>query len=154
MLWQAHEIEAVANITIQAILSGNASREAAASGLRKRKIGDMFVQPGKRHNSILSEGELYQSFSGGPQQVCCTRCPSTRLMSLHSSFSCGRHPARQPAGPLMHEGSIASVGMQAGLSRHPPTCTRQQRALQLFFLDACWAALCMHLGLACLHRGC
>ena len=61
---QASEMESMANITIQAILAGSASREA--HGMRKRKLPDIYEEQ-KRHHSVLSEGDTYPYVNGQPQ---------------------------------------------------------------------------------------
>lgn len=66
VLWQASEMESMANMTIQAILTGSANREA--QGSRKRKLPDIYEEQAKRHNSLLSEGETYP-YASGQQQV-------------------------------------------------------------------------------------
>lgn len=67
-------MEAMANVTIQALLAISANRDAQNGIMpRKRKIGDFYDQPAKRHSSLMSETELYNSFHNpslnGPQQV-------------------------------------------------------------------------------------
>ena len=67
---QAQEALAVADLTIQAILSGSAQREGVnVPPNRKRRGTEFYDQPAKRHSSLLSDVDMYSNYAPGPQQV-------------------------------------------------------------------------------------
>ena len=60
----------MANSQIQAFsMAASANLEAAAQGIRKRKVSDFYDDAPKRHNSMVSEGEAYSSYNPSAQQA-------------------------------------------------------------------------------------
>lgn len=86
---KASELESIANMTIQSILTGSANREA--HGARKRKISDFYDEQAKRHNSLMSDGENYQFTTTGQQQVTSLFCFQLHLIHSNSYTSSDAH---------------------------------------------------------------